>query len=682
MGFLVQYSLALIISYFHYVNGLSMNSLYSSISRVHKKILFVTLDLIVLPIALWSSFALRFSDFWPYDRMAPFWWMFIAVPFVGVYLFSRLGLYRAVVRFMGQQTTISILKGVILLSLTLYTLAHLSAVPEFPRSIPINLAIIAGLYVSASRFLVRAYYHSYGAAELGKDNVIIYGAGDSGCHLSISLANVSEFNAVAFVDDDPALQGHTINSLTVYAPTDIDKLIEEQAVKRILLAMPSISKLNTKEILQRLNSLPVHIQKLPSLSDIVTGQAIYEQLQEVELDDLLGREVVPPDEVLLTKTISDKTVLVTGAGGSIGSELCRQIIKLKPKLLIMYENSEFALYSIEKELIESVSDEYETCYELIPILGSVLNTNRVDNVMKQYGVQTIFHAAAYKHVPMVEHNILEGVRNNILGTKVVAESALKHGAERFILISTDKAVRPTNVMGATKRSAEQVIQLLAERSGTTVFSMVRFGNVLGSSGSVVPLFRRQIEEGGPLTVTHREITRYFMSISEASQLVIQAGTMALGGDVFVLNMGEPVKIYDLAKNMIQLSGYEVQDEFNPYGDIAIKITGLRPGEKLYEELLIGDNIQGTGHSLIMRANEEFLSENQLNSALASLEKCIGDNNASAARDVLMGIVTDYQPSSRVVDHLHQPLNINKDSISGSREPKIISFNKVDEIESL
>jgi len=628
-----------------------MNSLYSSISRTYKKLIFVSADLLALPLALWSAFALRYGDFWPTEKIEPYWWMFMIIPVAGVYIFARLGLYRAVVRFMGQQAIMAIIKGVVLLSLGLYSVAYLAELEGFPRSIPINFALIAGLYTLATRFLVRGFYHSYINGLASKDAVLIYGAGDAGTQLALSLIAAKEFRPAAFIDDDAVMQGHTIQGLRVHGPDDIDALILKHDVARVLLAVPSASKQRRKQILDRLKQLPVHVQTLPSVSEIVSGKVSYEQLQEIDPDDLLGRDVVPPDETLLAKSITDKVVMVTGAGGSIGSELCRQIIKLSPRLLILYENSEFALYSIEKEIVGLASENFEQCYELAAILGSVQDPLRVESVLSQYEVNTIFHAAAYKHVPMVEHNIMEGIRNNIFGTKVVAEAALEHGVERFILISTDKAVRPTNVMGATKRTAEQVVQVLAKKSQKTIFSMVRFGNVLGSSGSVVPLFRKQIAEGGPVTVTHRDITRYFMSIPEASQLVIQAGAMAKGGDVFVLDMGKPVKIYDLAVNMIELSGFEVLDENHPVGDIAIEVTGLRPGEKLYEELLIGDNVEGTEHPLIMRANEECLPAAELDDALTLMGNFIEANNPVAARNLLTGIVKDYHPPAGIVDYL-------------------------------
>lgn len=629
----------------------AIRDLYSSITRTQKKLLFVAFDLVALPLALWSSFSLRFGEPLSVTEVLKFWWMFVIIPIVGIILFARLGLYRAVVRFMGQQAVVAILKGVIILSMLLYVMAYLSAVEGFPRSVPINFALISGLYVSGSRFLVRSFYQIYINGISGKEPVLIYGAGDAGTQLAASLLNAREFNPVAFVDDDVSLHGHSIHGMRVYASSQIKSLIDKYGIVRVLMAVPSATKSQRKLILERLKSFPVHVQTLPTVAQLVTGVSPSEYLQEVELDDLLGRDVVPPNDILLNKSIEGKVVMVTGAGGSIGSELCRQILKLKPKLLVLYDNSEFALYSIEKELIKRASSQFNVAYELVAILGSVQDKLRVGNVIRQYGVQTIYHAAAYKHVPIVEHNILEGIRNNIFGTKEIAEAALRNAVERFVLISTDKAVRPTNVMGATKRGAEQVIQVLAERSQTTVFSMVRFGNVLGSSGSVVPLFRKQIEEGGPVTLTHRDVVRYFMSIPEAAQLVIQAGAMAHGGEVFVLDMGEPVKIYDLAKNMIQLSGLEVIDESNPDGDIEIEITGLRPGEKLYEELLIGENVEGTEHPLIMRANEEYLAQTELDEALNRLSQCIGDNDPAKARETLKDLVIDYHPVSGIVDHL-------------------------------
>lgn len=628
-----------------------MNKLYSTLSRTQKKLIFVAMDLLALPVALWSSFALRYGEFSPIEKVAPFWWVFIVLPLAGVYLFARLGLYRAVVRFMGPQAIVAIFKGVVLLSLILYAIAYIVPLVGFPRSIPINFAIIAGLYISATRFLVRGYYQRYINGLSGTQPVLIYGAGDAGTQLARSLFSARDFRPVAFIDDNASMQGHSKHDMRVHAPAEIGDLIVKHGITHLFLAMPSASKAQRKVILDKVKAHHVHVLTLPSLPDMISGSVSFEQLQEVALDDLLGRDVVPPDHELLAKSITGKVVMVTGAGGSIGSELCRQIIRLQPKFLVLYDHSEYALYTIEKDLIEQVKDDFDHGYEMLAILGSVLDVTRLNSVMAKYCVHTIFHAAAYKHVPMVEHNVLEGVRNNIFGTREVAEAALRYGVERFILISTDKAVRPTNVMGATKRSAEQVIQVLAEKSQSTIFSMVRFGNVLGSSGSVVPLFRRQIKEGGPVTVTHKDITRYFMSIPEASQLVLQAGSMAQGGDVFVLDMGEPVKIRDLARKMIELSGLEVLDEENPDGDIAIEFTGLRPGEKLYEELLIGDNVEVTEHPLIMRVHEEYMAEDELNKALLVLQDHINNNDPVAARNILTTIVKNYTPPVGLVDHL-------------------------------
>lgn len=609
------------------------------------------LDLIFLPVALWSSYALRFSDWWPQDRMAPFWWMFIVIPIVGVYIFARLGLYRAVVRFIGEQAVLAVIKGVAFLSLILYSMAQLSGITGFPRSIPINFAIVSTMYVAGTRYLIKAFYQNYINRNTGKESVIIYGAGEAGTQLAITMNNSREFHPVAFVDDDMSLHKQIINGLSVYSPTEVKELIERYSVKRVVLAVPAASRARRKQIVDMLKPLSVRVQTLPSLAELASGTSSFEQLREVELDNLLGRDVVAPNETLLTRAISGKVVLVTGAGGSIGSELCRQIAMLRPSKLVMYDNGEFALYAINEELCSLMSQEQVESDRVVAVLGSVLDAARVGSVIKKYGVQTIFHAAAYKHVPMVEHNVLEGVRNNIFGTKTVAEVAKQQGVERFVLISSDKAVRPTNVMGATKRTAEQVIQNLAENSAETIFSMVRFGNVLGSSGSVVPLFRKQIEEGGPVTVTHKDITRYFMSIPEAAQLVIQAGTMAAGGEVFVLDMGKPVRIYDLARNMIELSGLGVRDDTHPDGDISIVFTGLRPGEKIYEELMIGSNVERTEHARIMRANEEYLKKDELASKINELELAIENNDPASAKEILMLIVKDYKPYSANVDHL-------------------------------
>ncbi len=632
---------------------MNIRHLYFSLSRSRKKLVFVLLDLVFLPIALWTSYALRFSELWPQERMEPFMWMFIVLPITGVYVFSRLGLYRAVVRFMGQQTVLAVMKGVLLLSLMLYAMAHLSGVTGFPRSIPINFAIISCLYVAGTRYLVKAYYQSSINKDAEKQSILIYGAGEAGMQLSVIMASSREYSPIGFIDDDSSLHGQTVNGLSVYSPQEVQELLQRFSISCVVLAVPAASVQRRKQIIEILRPMGVHVQTLPSLAELASGASSFEQLREIDVNDLLGREVIQPDEQLLTGAITGKIVMVTGAGGSIGSELCRQIANLKPKLIIMFDNSEYSLYLINNELKEKYDADIEVGCECVSILGSVLDVGRLDALFKRYAVQTIFHAAAYKHVPMVEHNVLEGVRNNIFGTQTVAKAAQDHGVERFILISTDKAVRPTNVMGATKRAAEQVVQDLAERSHSTIFTMVRFGNVLGSSGSVVPLFRMQIEKGGPVTVTHKDVTRYFMSIHEAAQLVIQAGTMASGGEVFVLDMGKPVRIYDLAINMIKLYGMSVVAADSSDGGVAIKITGLRPGEKLFEELLIGADVDDTEHALIMRAKEEYLCEQILDEALRELAIAVKSGDPDEARKILQKVVKDYTPAGNLVDYLYK-----------------------------
>lgn len=631
------------------MNGLS---LYSTLTRSQKKALLVLLDLFFLPAALWSSFALRFADVFPQDRMEPFWWMFVYVPLVGVVIFTRNGLYRAVIRYMGVQAVYAVIKGVLLLSLSLYVVAHLSAEVGFPRSIPINFAIISGLYVAGSRYLIKSYYHKLINPPKGKEAVLIYGAGEAGIQLVVTLANSNNMKAVAFVDDDVTLHGEIVNGLAVYSPSQFSVLIKEYDVKRVILAIPAASTLRRKQVAEKLKSFTVRVQSIPSLAELAAGSSGYSQLQELSLDELLGRDVVVPDEKLLAHSVAEKVVMVTGAGGSIGSELCRQIVMLKPSMLIMFDVSEYALYTIEKELINNQFSELAGSPRLYAVLGSVCDVSRVEHVIKHFDVKTLFHAAAYKHVPMVEHNVLEGVRNNIFGTKVVAEAAIKCGVERFMLISTDKAVRPTSVMGATKRAAELVIQSISEQSNTTKFSIVRFGNVLGSSGSVVPLFKEQIERGGPVTVTHKEVTRYFMSIPEAAQLVIQSASMAKGGEVFVLDMGESVSIFDLARNMIELSGLRVRDENNKQGDISIIITGLRSGEKLHEELLLGDKVSKTEHDKIMCADERGIDGSELSEFMKSLEFCLDSSDAKRARNVLVECIHSYKSESGFVDNLN------------------------------
>lgn len=611
----------------------------------------VMADFVALPVALWSAYALRFAEWWPERYIAPYWWLFLVLPVVGVFIFARLGLYRAVVRFMGPQAMWAVIKGAVLLALLLWAAAYFFAWKGFPRSIPVNFALVTLVYVGGTRLLVRSYYHWLIRHYAEKEAVAIYGAGGAGVQLSLALSSSREFYVAAFVDDDQALWTSTIKGIKVYSPADFQALAEKQGIYRVLLAMPNATKAQRKQVLDKLADLPVHVQTVPSMPEIVSGEASVDQLREVELEDLLGRDPVPPDETLINTSLSGKVVMVTGAGGSIGSEMCRQIIRGGPRLLVLFEISEYALYTIDREL-EALKAEMEEAFPIIALLGNVCDRGRVEAAIRYYGVQTLYHAAAYKHVPIVENNVLEGIRNNIQGSRVVAEVAARLDVERCVLISTDKAVRPTNVMGATKRMAELVFQDQATRGGnTTIFSMVRFGNVLGSSGSVVPLFRRQIAEGGPVTVTHPDITRYFMTIPEAALLVIQAGSMAEGGDVFVLDMGAPLKIVDLARRMIKLTGLEVKDDQHPEGDIEVVFSGLRPGEKLYEELLIGENVVGTKHPKIMRAQEEVLSSKTLAALLEEFKEAERKLDSRQACDVLKRGVKGFTPSGEVFDLL-------------------------------
>jgi len=481
-----------------------------------------------------------------------------------------------------------------------------------------------------------------------KQCVIIYGAGESGRQLVNLLRQGNEFNPVAFVDDDERLFRSVVNGLTVYRSANLLKLVKRKQVSKVLLAMPSATRSERKQIISSLVELSIDVKSIPSFDDIVNGTASIDQLSDVPIEDLLGRDAVPAKTTLLSANITHKVVMVTGAGGSIGAELCGQIIQQSPRCLILFELSEFALYKIEKELSE-LATTLGLVVEIVPLLGSVQKRSRLHTVLDCFKVQTLYHAAAYKHVPLVEYNVIEGVRNNIFGTYYTALAAIEAQVESFVLISTDKAVRPTNIMGATKRMAELTLQSLADIQSGTRFCMVRFGNVLGSSGSVVPLFKRQIAEGSYVTITHPDIIRYFMTIPEAAQLVIQAGAMGKGGDVFVLDMGEPVKIVDLATNLIKLSGLDVKSEKNPYGDIEIRFTGLRPGEKLFEELLIGDNVEKTEHERIMTAQEDFLPYNQYELILQKLAQACDKFDHQRIREILLETPTGYNPTGNIED---------------------------------
>ncbi|MGI2168921.1 polysaccharide biosynthesis protein [Shewanella sp. MF05960] len=626
------------------------------LKRAHKRLVSLSVDAVFLCLAFWAALLVRIDDFVVLSN-THYWLLLLVVVPVSLVAFAKLGLYRAVLRYMGLQALTAIAIGVLLSTVSLVLFAfYLDA--QLPRTVPIIYAAFSLVLIGGSRAIVRSMVGS-GMTRIGEP-VIIYGAGVSGRQLLTSLVQSHEYHPFAFVDDDISLQGNVIQGVHVHSPSIIKKLITQKSVNKVLLAMPSATRAKRQEILARLEPLAVQVLTIPAMSDLVNGTKLYSDIKEVEIDDLLGRDAVNPRVDLLSSNIKDKVVMVTGAGGSIGSELCRQILKQSPKKLVLFELSEFALYAIDREL-NAIAKELGLNVRILPMMGSVQRENRVQAIMESFGVQTVYHAAAYKHVPLVEHNVVEGVRNNVFGTLYTARAAIAAKVDTFVLVSTDKAVRPTNVMGTTKRMAELVLQALSREQNNTRFCMVRFGNVLGSSGSVVPLFRTQIANGGPVTVTHPEITRFFMTIPEASQLVIQAGAMGKGGDVFVLDMGKSVKIVDLAKKMIRLSGFEVRNEKNPEGDIAIEFSGLRPGEKLYEELLIGDDVTGTDHERIMTANELFLSWSEYSLILDRLDQACHAFNHEAIRDILLKTPTGFAPTDGICDLVYQQKAKNTDA---------------------
>ncbi len=613
--------------------------------RSVKRAIMVSADLILLPISIVLSVLTR-GDFNLEQVLQSNALVAIAATtFVSVAVFARLGLYRAVVRFMGRQALFAVFRGC-LISVFALIVAMTLIETGLPRSIPLIYGVITLCLVGGSRFLVREYLFSQ--ARPNKKKVAIYGAGTSGLQLMSSLNNSHEYEPVVLVDDLPERVGAIYHGVKVNSSEKLPFLINKYDVEQVLLAIPSAPMWRRKEILVDLEPLPVRVKTVPTFEQLVSGDASVEETHDVAVEDLLGRDPVEPISSLIEGCITNKIVLVTGAGGSIGSELCRQILRAKPAKLLLFERCEFALYQVDRELQEAVVSEGLDA-SVVPLLGCVQKLGRLQAVMDAFTVDTVYHAAAYKHVPMVEQNVIEGVRNNVLGTFNAAKAALDADVSTFVLVSTDKAVRPTNVMGASKRLAELVLQGLAQESETTTFCMVRFGNVLGSSGSVVPLFRKQIKAGGPVTVTHPEIIRYFMTIPEAAQLVVQASSMASGGDVFVLDMGEPVKIAELAKTMIRLMGMEVRDEQNVDGDIEVEYSGLRQGEKLFEELLIGENVSGTTHPRIMRADELALPWTEMQQILQKIEKACEIGDCEAIRDLLLCTETGYAPNEGLND---------------------------------
>lgn len=613
-------------------------------SRSVKRIISLLLDVLFISLAFWAAFILRL-DSAALLSSAKHWWVLSAMIPVTLLCFVRFGLYRAVLRYLGFHATLIMIGGVTASAVAMVLAAYYFGA-FLPRSVPVVYAAFALLLCGGARTMARALYNQ--STKKLKTPVIIYGAGSSGRQLNTSLLHGSEFRAVAFVDDNSALQKALLQGLTVYSAEQLPALIERYGAQKLLLAMPSITRQRRREIVDELAALPIDILTIPGMADLVSGSAKVSELQEVSIEDLLGRDPVEPFAELIAANIHQKVVMVTGAGGSIGSELCRQIVQQQPSTLVLFEMSEFALYQIDQELTNWCHDA-ACSIRIVPVMASVQRQNRLEAVMRAFGVQTVYHAAACKHVPLVEYNVVEGVRNNVFGTWRAAEAAINCGVETFVLISTDKAVRPTNVMGTSKRLAELVLQGLALRQSDTRFCMVRFGNVLGSSGSVVPLFKKQIRAGGPITLTHEDITRYFMTIPEAAQLVIQAGALGKGGDVFVLDMGEPVRIVDLARKMIRLMGYEEKTAANPEGDIEINVTGLRPGEKLYEELLIGGDEAETAHPRIRTASEVCLPWEDMLSLLDKLDAACEKYDQRAIRDLLLSAPTAFNPQSGICD---------------------------------
>jgi FlaA1/EpsC-like NDP-sugar epimerase len=619
-----------------------------SLPRGTKRLIMATADAVAIPTALWAALALKFDRLDPLlDRTFVYFVVAIAS---ALFFFAAFGLYRAVIRFMGPKAMGTVIAGVSLSVLVLALYDRLLASHQIPLSAFVIYWALALPWVGGSRFVARYLFLRRSGAKGTAARVAIYGAGSAGARACSVLLGGPDFHPVAFIDDKKSLQGSSINGIAIYGPESLHELVRRRRIDRILLAMPSASRRRRREILTQLEPLGVHVQSLPNLSDLISGKAQISELRDVDVGDLLGRDPVPPRPKLFDASIRGKCVLVTGAGGSIGSELCRQILRLGPSRLVLFEMSELALYNIQREL-EDIAAHDRLEVEIVPLLGNAHHRHRVREVLSTFGVQTVYHAAAYKHVPIVEYNVIEGIHNNVISTYYTAEAALETGVETFVLVSTDKAVNPANVMGATKRLAELVLQALQERTTQTRFCMVRFGNVLASSGSVVPLFQEQIRRGGPVTVTHPDVIRYFMTIPESAQLVLQAGSMAKGGDVFVLDMGRPVRIDDLARRLVNLMGLTVRDANNPDGDIEIEYTGLRTAEKLFEELLIGTNVTGTDHPMILRAMEHRLSWARMQQILNDLLVALASFDCHRAVSLLADSVAEYQSDLDIRDYV-------------------------------
>lgn len=655
-----------------------LRSYLLALPRRYKRVLQIGTDVVLVWLALLLAFLVRLGVDDMINPVKLHFWLFVAAPLVAIPLFIRFGMYRAVMRYFGNDALIAIFKAVSLSSLILAVVVYWYSNHNnvVPRSIIFNywwlsLIMLGGLRLGMRQYFLGDWFAAaqhvpFTSRDDGLPRVAIYGAGAAGNQLVAALRMGRVMRPVAFIDDDESIADRVISGLQVFKPDHIQQMIDRTGAQELLLAIPSSSRGRRREILGLLEGFPLHVRSVPGFMDLASGRVKVDDIQEVDIADLLGRDAVPAQGELLEHCIKGQSVLVTGAGGSIGSELCRQILALRPTTLLLFEHSEFNLYSILSELEQRVNRE-SLSVRVLPILGSVRNQSKLLDVMRTWNVDTVYHAAAYKHVPMVEHNIAEGVLNNVIGTLNTAQAALQAGVANFVLISTDKAVRPTNVMGSTKRLAEMTLQALSREVAPvlfgdkanvshvnkTRFTMVRFGNVLGSSGSVIPLFHKQIKAGGPLTVTHPKITRYFMTIPEAAQLVIQAGSMGQGGDVFVLDMGEPVRIVELAEKMIHLSGLSIRSDKNLHGDIEIEFTGLRPGEKLYEELLIGDNVVATQHPMIMSANEDMLSWEELKHRFSSLLEAVDNDDYTRVRQLLRDTVSGYAPEGEIVDWIYQ-----------------------------
>lgn len=624
-----------------------------SLPRYAKRIIVLALDASLCVLTVWLAYYLRLGEFVSLAGR-PMWPVAISLG-LALPIFIVSGLYRAIFRYTGWPALLAVTRAVAIYGLLFASFFTAIGMVGVPRTVGLIQPLLLLFAVGGSRALARYWLGGMYQSQLriaALPKALIYGAGNAGRQLASAMSNSMDLRVTGFLDDDDRLHGHVLNGLPVYGPDDLPGLIESRGVTDVLLAMPLLGRKRRNEILERMLAYHVAVRTLPDLGDLAQGRVTISDVKELDIDDLLGREPVAPNHILLGKNVTGKVVLVTGAGGSIGSELCRQIVKLAPSRLLLVEQSEFALYDLHQELAGWLASQPQQVMALIPLLASVRDEVRMREIMSTWSPQTVYHAAAYKHVPMVEHNPAEGVRNNVFGTLTAARIAAEQGVADFVLISTDKAVRPTNIMGASKRLAEIVLQALAANTARTKFCMVRFGNVLGSSGSVVPRFRQQIRDGGPITLTHPDINRYFMTIPEAAQLVIQAGAMARGGDVFVLDMGKPVRIMDLARRMVELSGLTVQDEANPEGDVEIQISGLRPGEKLYEELLIGDNPTATSHPRIMKAHDEFLPWGDLEEKLDTLAIALNVNDVDVIRAMLEQLVSGYRPDTHIVDWVY------------------------------